>query len=250
MTVMWLLALAVAAGVLMGWQAHRTRRRVPRLPPAPAPHTGRVPGTEPALRVAVVGESTAAGVGVDSHEQALAGQLGQALTALTGRAVVWDAAGLNGADARQVRDDVLRWLPQERQDLIVIALGVNDALALRRPDHWRQELDALCDTLAQRCGPCPMLLTGIPAFERFPSLPWPLGLVLGWQARRLNRTSRRLADDRRDLSFCATRVGGADQFAADGFHPGVEGYAAWGRGLAETAVALVTDASETAAAHA
>ncbi|TGA92727.1 hypothetical protein [Streptomyces sp. MZ04] len=43
----------------------------------------------PPLRLAVIGDSLAAGVGAASHEEALSGQLARTLTAMTGRAVSW-----------------------------------------------------------------------------------------------------------------------------------------------------------------
>ncbi|MFD4764213.1 hypothetical protein ACFWOJ_36970, partial [Streptomyces sp. NPDC058439] len=53
------------------------------------------------LRVAVVGESTAAGCGVERHEEGFTGQFARELSARTGRPVDWAVRGRYGATARR-----------------------------------------------------------------------------------------------------------------------------------------------------
>lgn len=63
------------------------RGRLVRLPEAAGDDSGLTEGSEPALRLAVIGDSVAAGVGAADHREAMAGQLAAALSAMTGRAV-------------------------------------------------------------------------------------------------------------------------------------------------------------------
>lgn len=133
---------ALALGPLLLAQGRLVRRRAPRLPGALGPAAGRVDGREPALRLLVLGESTVAGVGADSHEEALAGQLAHALAAHTGRAVEWRAAGQIGATAHEALT-LLSSVPATPVDATLVALGVNDSLRLHSPRRWTADLTPL-----------------------------------------------------------------------------------------------------------
>ena len=95
-------------------QGKRLRRETPRLPDAAQPWSGHVPapaGSAPTtprvpspLRVLVLGDSTAAGVGADTQDQALPGNLARELSARWHVAVDWRAMGENGATARDPPD--------------------------------------------------------------------------------------------------------------------------------------------------
>ncbi len=74
----WLMCLMLAP--LLVVQARRARRDTPRLPEAGGADRGREgSGDGPPLRLLVVGESTAAGVGVAEHRQGLGAHLARAL---------------------------------------------------------------------------------------------------------------------------------------------------------------------------
>ena len=61
-------------------QGKRLRRETPKLPDAALPWSGSVPGPTP-LRLLVLGDSTAAGVGADTQDEALPGNLARELSA-------------------------------------------------------------------------------------------------------------------------------------------------------------------------
>ena len=75
-------------------------------PPAAGPTRGTV-GTSsaPPLRIAVVGDSTAAGCGVGNHDDGFAGCLAREITARTQWPVQWHVVGQFGATARQRRHE-------------------------------------------------------------------------------------------------------------------------------------------------
>lgn len=70
-------------GPLLLWQGRRVRATALRLPEAAGPRTAE--GS--ALRLLIVGDSSAAGVGAAHQDEALAGRLAQALAARLGRPV-------------------------------------------------------------------------------------------------------------------------------------------------------------------
>jgi lysophospholipase L1-like esterase len=220
-------------------QGRGVRRRTPRLPDAAGPVTGTVEGTEPALRLVVIGESTVAGIGAAAHEGALTGQTAAALARLTSRAVRWHAAGRSGASAREAAALVAE-LPREPADAVVLSLGVNDTLRLRPPLLWARDVARLIAAVRGRVGPAPVLLAPVPPMHAFPALPQPLRSILGARARRLDAALARVPPRVARVAHVALWVHPApDQFCADGFHPSESGYAAIGQRLAEELVPLL-----------
>lgn len=209
------------------------RMRTKGLPPADGPTAGTVgdaPGAP--LRIAVLGESTAAGCGVGSHDDGFTGALARELAERSGRRVEWQVIGQDGATARRIR---YRLLPRlgEDLDLAVLLAGVNDVLTRRPPAEWAADLEAILDGLGARASQ--VLMTGVPPFDAFPSLPGTLGCYLAGHAAALDEVSR---------SVCAARPGvtwvgsadllplRADFFAADRFHPSAAGYRRWAHAAA------------------
>jgi lysophospholipase L1-like esterase len=85
---------------------------------------GTCAGAGPAVRLAVLGDSTAAGVGVARHRDALAGMLGAAVAGRTGRAVSWRAVARSGATSRTARDLVPGLVDGGwRPDVVVVVVG-------------------------------------------------------------------------------------------------------------------------------
>jgi lysophospholipase L1-like esterase len=94
--------LAYVLAPVLIYQGHGLRR-LPRLPEAADP-AGTAAGVAPAVRLAVFGDSTAAGVGAACHQDALAGMLGAAIARRTGLAVSWRAVARSGVTSRTARD--------------------------------------------------------------------------------------------------------------------------------------------------
>jgi lysophospholipase L1-like esterase len=220
---------SLALAPLLVLQGRAVRRNTPLLPGAAGPTTGEVAGPTPTLRLLVAGESTVAGVGAPTHDEALTGQLATALAARLGRAVLWHAAGENGATASVVRRRLVPALPAEPFDAVLIALGVNDTLRLRSPARWAADLTALVDAVRERAGPAPIFLAATPPMGRFPALPQPLRAVLGLRANLLDVTAAELAPRLDAVTHLSTSLPVTPTlFCADGFHPGPEGYRQWG----------------------
>ncbi len=222
---------AVAAAPVLVAQALHVRRVTPRLPGAAGPVEGAVAGKGIPFRLAVLGESTADGVGASTHEEALAGQLARAL-ARGGRAVAWQVVGRTGATAREVRDDLA---PLVRPaDVVVIALGVNDTTELHTATRYRRDLLGLVVALRRRLGPVDVLLAGVPPMGRFPGLPRPLRDVLAARSAALDAAAAELTRLPR-VAHAPMRPALLDDstFAEDRFHPGPAGYAKWADELAD-----------------
>ena len=239
--------LGLALAPVLVVQGRRVRRTTPRLPEAAGPREGVAPGAGPPLRLLVLGESTAAGVGAGDHSEAVAGQAARSLAAHAGRAVHWRVLGRNGATAATTRTELLAPAGGVAADVAVIALGVNDTLRLHGPGRWAADLRALIAAVRERCGAVPVVLSAVPPMERFPALPRPLRDVLGVRARLLDRTAARLAREMEAVSHVPMPPMEGDSaspfFCEDGFHPSVHGYRLWGAALGRAAAELCAPTS-------
>lgn len=225
-------------------QGRRTRRLTLRLPEASGPARGvcGAPGAEPAFRLLALGESPVAGIGVDTHQESITGQLASALAARLQRPVSWRAVGRNGATVREALEQLLPSVPACPVDLALVAFGVNDSAAFRPSARWRADVSALLDALEARCRPGVVLLSGVPPMGRFPALPQPLRWVMGLKARTLDRGAQALARSRTGTLYVPLALDIDDPafMARDGYHPSAAGCAAWAGVLAQAYCARQT----------
>jgi lysophospholipase L1-like esterase len=207
------------------------RSTIKMAPPATGPTSGTVGTTfGTPLRIAVVGESTAAGCGVDNHDDGFTGCLAREVTARTQRPVQWQVVGQFGATARRIR---YRLLPQldEDFDVAVLLAGGNDVMSGRRPGQWRDDVSAIVDGLMERAGH--VVVAGIPPFALFPSMPTALGRYLGERAAALDDVSRQICTAHPCTTWVTmTGVPPPDFFASDRFHPSAVGYQRWAQVVA------------------
>lgn len=227
MTVETLAKLALAPVLLP--QGAWIRARALKLPEAPGPRAGRR-GAGPRLRLLIVGDSSAAGVGAAHQEEALAGRLAQALAET--HTVDWELEARTGATTASTLA-TLAARPPARFDVAVSVLGVNDVVrgfSLRR---WLAAQARLHDLLEQRFGAAHVFVTAVPPMDRFPLLPQPARAVLGAQARRYDAALAALIAGQPGRHHYNLELDPEPALMApDGFHPGPRLYAAWGAQLA------------------
>ncbi len=237
----------VAMAPVLFCQGKYVRRVTPKLPEAAGARCGEC-GTGAPLSLLVLGDSAAAGVGVETQEEALAGQM---VRRLKDRFQVrWKVEAETGATTRStiarfrrlVRSESGRHeepseaagaraqtvdKPQQFR-VAAISLGVNEVTCGRKVRRWVAELDELAALLREEYGAQRMLWSGIPAMHEFPCLPQPLRWYLGARARMLNRVLWAWTEPQVDCEFVAAPDGGyAELMATDGFHPGPKVYELW-----------------------
>lgn len=216
--------------IVVGLQKKLT---VSRLPDAPAPWEGTIDGAEP-LRVLVVGDSTAAGCGVENRDEMLAARIAHHVSAATGRGAQWRAIGQNGHRTDEfIRDylaDAIAW----PADVIYISLGANDAMGVRNRRRAADNIVTIARALRDANPGAVIAMSSLPAFFRFTRLPEPLRSTLYRVVQGIERTARIRLD--RELSIPMNRppVPYPDGFfARDGFHPGPLGYDLWAQLVVE-----------------
>jgi lysophospholipase L1-like esterase len=211
-------------------QVFWVRRRVPRLPEPIGFRTGRW-GTGPDLRLLIVGDSSAAGVGVSNQEKALSGRLVDHLS--QERRVSWTLVAQTGATTEKLMT-MLENVPPGRFDIAVTALGVNDITAEVPLAQWMERTRELHARLMDRFDVGRIIVSGLPPMAGFPSLPQPLRWYLGRQARLFDEALKTYLKERRRVEHLPMEFpNDVSLMASDGYHPGEEVYEIWARRIAE-----------------
>ncbi len=219
----------LALAPLLFWQGRRVRREALRLPEAGGPRAG-VAGEGPRLRLLVLGDSSAAGVGVADQGEALAGRL-VALLSVDHR-VQWRLEAGTGDRLADLPGRIER-LEDEPFDVVVVAIGVNDATGRTSTAAWRRGLRRLLADLDAHCGEPPVLVCAIPPMQAFPALPRPLAGWLGMAAARLNEASRTLLSGAPRARLLPFEFEPDPRWMCeDGFHPSAAGYRRWAEAVA------------------
>lgn len=217
------LALKLALSPLLVAQALHARRRVPQLPEAAGPRSGAV-GSGPALHLLVVGDSSAAGVGVQRQSQGLAGPLARRLAAATGTCVHWRLVARSGVTSAQALE-LLRAQGPVMADIAVVVSGVNDVVDQVPSQRAVKAREALADELRNRAGVRHVVFAPLPPVHQFPGLPRPLRWIAGADARRHDRALAAWAASRSDVSHADWGLQlNRGVMAPDGFHPGAPAY--------------------------
>jgi lysophospholipase L1-like esterase len=230
---MSLTAKLVLSPVLVA-QALITRARLPRLPEAAGAREGAV-GRGPVLRLLILGDSSAAGVGVDAQSRAFAGFLTTALARHAARRVQWRLVARSGLNSAQCLGLLVDESPAPvPADVAVVVLGVNDVVDQVPSQRAIAAREAIANRLRNAHGVSHVVFAPLPPVHRFPGLPQPLRWVAGRDARRHDDAVAAWARTRSDVSHVPIDLPlNREVMAADGFHPGEPVYRVCGTAIAE-----------------
>lgn len=217
------LSTLALAPVLIG-QGRYVRRKTPRLSEPEGERQGVV-GKGSELKLLILGDSAAAGVGVSHQQDALAGQLVDKLA--RNHRVVWTLLAETGRTAADVLE-LLKVAPEDHYDVVLVSVGVNDVTGRTGTKQWLAFLNELSGRLINDLGASRVLFTAIPPMHLFPALPQPLRWYLGMRARQLNRQMENVCTRRLNTDYlCVSFPFEPGYMASDGFHPGLDAYRLW-----------------------
>ncbi|MDP3084436.1 MAG: SGNH/GDSL hydrolase family protein, partial [Rubrivivax sp.] len=179
-----------------------------------------VVGSGAPVRLLIVGDSSAAGVGVVEQRNALASQLAARLADACQAQIEWRLvaeSGLTTAQALRLLQRQAHWAA----DLAVIVTGVNDVVDQVPSHHAVAARNGLANALRNGYGVRHVCFAPLPPIHHFPGLPQPLRWVAGADARRHNAALKRWVATRTDVSLVDMEMPlNRGVMAVDGFHPG------------------------------
>ena len=211
------------------YQGKSVRQNIEMLPEPEGEREGTA-GTGEPIHLLIVGDSSAAGVGASTQEEAL---LGNVLKNLADNYnVTFRLQARTGARTRNVIKSLNR-LSEESYDIAVSVLGVNDVTAGISESKWLSDQRELFSLLRQKFKVRHIVVSGLPTVSEFPALPQPLRWLLGRRARAFSKALERLCEQE-ECRFISPSSIDADtsQMASDGFHPGPDIYRALGQEIA------------------
>jgi lysophospholipase L1-like esterase len=224
--------LAWLAFPVYAWQGIGVRLRTRRLLPAEGPVTLSIPGTGAPVRLLVLGDSSAASVGIARTDRGIAAILAGMVARDTGRPITWRAAGFNSATAGQLRDFVLPNLAHDDWTHVVLSVGTNDAKNFHTVARFKREFGGLLYALNARFPGARIVWSPVIDMTTVPALPPLLAKILEIRAQAINAMGTRLCHERGAVP--ANRLPVEDPrlgFSTDGFHASEAGYRAWAEHL-------------------
>ena len=231
-------------GLLLPWlwfQGMQLKRVVLRLPiPGDAP-LGSCQGKGKVLEILGLGESPMAGVGISKHSATLTGLTAARLNQLLDRQVNWTVLAKNGLTLKNL-NQLIEEQPSVDAIAILVSIGGNDVFQLTPPWIWESDL-VRCVKLLVRDGKKPLILfSPVPPVGRFPAIPNPLRLALGYWELLLQTSLTRVINSTDDAHLLGDRFpDGKEYFLEDGVHPSELAYTPWSEKLACKTVELMQE---------
>ena len=227
--------LALLAGEIIAAKARRYAKPTMGL----ALRTSMGPTAAPALRLVLLGDSAAIGVGVEWLSETVGGQLARLLadgTTETGeRHVLLSSVGVAGSRSTDLATQVARALLGDRPDVAVVLIGAHDATALRAPEESAAHLGAAVRRL--RGAGVQVVVGTCPDLGALRAIAPPLRQVASLMGRRMAKAQTKAVIDADgvvvDLAQETGAVFRADAgtLCYDGFHPSADGYRVWAHAL-------------------
>ncbi|WP_299493866.1 SGNH/GDSL hydrolase family protein [uncultured Shewanella sp.] len=222
----WYYILLILLSPLLCAQAWYVRKTTPKLPEPEGERAG-ISGNGQPLSLLILGDSAAAGVGVNEQSQALSGQI---VKQLADRVTLnWRLFAQSGYSTQDLLIAV-KTMEKREVDVVIISLGVNDVTRFIQVDTWISQQQALLQFCRKELSSQQVLFSLVPPMGDFPVLPQPLAWFLGVRSQQFNQSLTHWLSQEIDCHII--NLGPlleADKMAIDGFHPGEAIYQHWAK---------------------
>ena len=214
-------------------QGNAVKKNTLRLPEPEGNRHGMVGNGKP-LSLLIVGDSAAAGVGVEIQDDAL---LGAVLNQLQdGYEISYQLEATTGHSSGQVIKTVKN-MPAQHFNVVITSVGVNDITKLTSPKGWIKKQQQLYAEINQKFTPELIIAAGVPPMNLFPALPNPLAWLFGQYAKGMNKNLAKFVQQQANMQWIEYNLQGFKtlnlEMAKDGFHPSKEIYTLWGEQVAD-----------------
>ena len=223
------MSLKILAALLLIWQGLHVRKHALILP-EPTGHWSGITvnhSNNAILRLLIVGDSAAAGVGENTQDTALLGQL---VTRLSEHFTVeWDLIARAGATTAATTK-LLRDTRAKPYDAVVVSLGVNDVTRQIPLQKWLNQTTIFLDLLTIKFAARRIYTVNLPPLGTFPVLPQPLRWIIGLRVKRFDAAMEKHQANRCEITRLSIDLKlDLTLMASDKYHPGPTLYALWAK---------------------
>ena len=209
------------------------QKNTPRLAEPEGERIGQK-GVGKSLSLLILGDSAAAGVGVNVQDDALLGSILKELSSEF--SIQFYLHATTGFTTDQVIQSI-QTLETQHFDVIITSVGVNDITKFTSPQAWIAKQKQLYQILKHKFSPQLTIASGVPPMDQFPALPNPLAWLFGQYAKAMNLELGQFVAQQKQMEWIEYDL---KKFltlnlamAKDGFHPSKEIYQYWGKQVAE-----------------
>lgn len=246
MNIKYILKVILALPVLpiMYVQARIIKAKFPKLPEAEGVKGFVTKNIHKRLRILAIGESSIAGVGVETHEEGFTGTLARELSAFLNATVEWKVYAKRGYTAKKVEESIVPQIVEKEVDLVVVGLGGNDTFQLNNPKRWKKDVQRLIQSLKEKFSDTPIVFINMPPIKELPAFTKLIKMVLGSLGEILAEELDKLVHHHKDTYYYSNRITMMDWierfnvpaenaiFFSDGVHPSKLAYQVWARDVA------------------
>lgn len=220
-------------------EGKRIRKSVPKLSEPTDIHgiTGKF---HQSLKLLTIGESTIAGVGVNSHREGFSGHLAASLAEHLQRKIKWEVFAKSGATAastiQRLKDKEFGMKP----DIVVVGLGGNDSFRFKNPSRWREDVEQLIEVLETKFPGCPIVFANMPPTSSFPAFSKLVKFFIGNITALMRREMLVIEQQHPNVYFSNEKIELKDwvnpdrpieMLFSDGVHPSGLTYKLWASDL-------------------
>jgi len=227
------------------FQGKKLRKEVPELPEAQGIE-GFVSKREGAtLKVLAIGESTMAGVGAKTHEEAFIGTLAKELAQKLNVNIHWKVYAKSGYTLKRVTHKILPQVEETNADLIVVGMGANNAFKLSSTSKWTKDVAELIKTIRVQFPKTPIAFINMPPIKDFPVFTSTMKFVMGNLVNLFGNELEKEVKNHDAVFFNSEKLSFDNWterfgykkdpalFFSDGVHPTVLTYQMWARDFSD-----------------
>ena len=236
-----LLSGAIPLLPYMIFQGIFIRNKIPKLLP-PTDVTGATGSGIKSINLLTIGESTIAGIGVNTHQEGITGYLSEYLSDRLNRTINWEVFAKSGLTSKgileKLQNEPIRIFP----DIIVIGTGANDGFRLKSPIVFRNNISQIIIFLKNKFANTPIVFVNMPPIKFFPAFPFLIKLFVNKTVESYGKELIKITDKFSEVYFDDKKIKElnwralgkpATDFFSDGVHPSKLAYRLWAQRIGE-----------------
>lgn len=216
---------------ILYFQSMKLKGTMPDLPEASGTEGEVKSASNKHLKIIALGESTVAGVGVETNEEGFMGEFARRISVGLEANVSWKIYAKSGFTAQQVREQILPQIKDDTADLIIVGLGGNDSFKLKSPLSWQRNIEALIEAIRLQFPNTPIGFTNIPPIKDFMAFTPLMKFIFGNMGEILGEQLAKITSEKSNVFYSPEKLtlqglsqkyaleANMSEFFSDGVHP-------------------------------